>query len=252
MSTVTKKELIDRIAEHTQAKRVSVKRIVQAFLDEIVRELCQDNRLEFRDFGVFETRTRASRTAQNPEDARARGRADETHGEVQDGPAHEAESHRFGRVGPAKPGRARCKTEHVRQVFRLRSLIWWKERSSGSTHRKGYGFIGTADGRDVFVHYSSIAGDGFKTLDEGDTVLFDIVEGEKGLQPPTSWRKPRRKTRHHHNRRDREEVRSITLRLFAPDDGASRSQRAPSRFRPGRKLRPDTCYSSCSQNLIGI
>jgi integration host factor subunit beta len=66
MATVTKKELIDRIAEHTQAKRVSVKRIVQAFLDEIVSELCQDNRLEFRDFGVFETRTRAQRTAQNP------------------------------------------------------------------------------------------------------------------------------------------------------------------------------------------
>lgn len=66
MPTVTKKELIDRIAERTQAKRVAVKRIVQAFLDEIVTELCQDNRLEFRDFGVFETRTRASRTAQNP------------------------------------------------------------------------------------------------------------------------------------------------------------------------------------------
>jgi len=66
MATVTKKELIDRIAERTQAKRVSVKRIVQAFLDEIIQELCQDNRLEFRDFGVFETRTRASRIAQNP------------------------------------------------------------------------------------------------------------------------------------------------------------------------------------------
>jgi integration host factor subunit beta len=66
MATVTKKELIDRIAERTQAKRVSVKRIVQAFLDEIITELCQDNRLEFRDFGVFETRTRASRIAQNP------------------------------------------------------------------------------------------------------------------------------------------------------------------------------------------
>ena len=66
MATVTKKELIDRIAERTQAKRVSVKRIIQAFLDEITAELCKNNRLEFRDFGVFETRTRAARTAQNP------------------------------------------------------------------------------------------------------------------------------------------------------------------------------------------
>ena len=48
--------------------------------------------------------------------------------------------------------------------------------------RKGYGFIGTDDGRDVFVHYSSINGDGFKTLGEGDVVLFDIAEGEKGLR----------------------------------------------------------------------
>ena len=66
MATITKKELIDRIAERTQAKRVTVKSIVQAFLDEITRELCENNRLEFRDFGVFETRTRASRVAQNP------------------------------------------------------------------------------------------------------------------------------------------------------------------------------------------
>ena len=66
MSTVTKKELIDRIAETTQAKRVIVKRIVQSFLDEVITELSNDNRLEFRDFGVFETRTRAARVAQNP------------------------------------------------------------------------------------------------------------------------------------------------------------------------------------------
>ena len=67
MATVTKKELIDRIAERTQAKRVTVKRIIQTFLDEITKELCENNnRLEFRDFGVFETKTRASRTAQNP------------------------------------------------------------------------------------------------------------------------------------------------------------------------------------------
>ena len=66
MATVTKKELIDVIAERTQAKRVLVKHIVQAFLDEVTNQLCKDNRLEFRDFGVFETRVRAARIAQNP------------------------------------------------------------------------------------------------------------------------------------------------------------------------------------------
>ncbi|MHC4583313.1 MAG: HU family DNA-binding protein, partial [Planctomycetota bacterium] len=65
-ATITKKELIDRIAERTQAKRVTVKSVIQAFLDEITRELSENNRLEFRDFGVFETRTRAARVAQNP------------------------------------------------------------------------------------------------------------------------------------------------------------------------------------------
>jgi CspA family cold shock protein len=48
--------------------------------------------------------------------------------------------------------------------------------------RKGYGFIATADGRDVFVHYSSISGNGYKSLVEGDPVTFDVVEGEKGLR----------------------------------------------------------------------
>jgi len=48
--------------------------------------------------------------------------------------------------------------------------------------RKGYGFIATADGRDIFVHYSSISGDGYKTLVEGDPVTFDVVDGEKGLR----------------------------------------------------------------------
>ena len=46
--------------------------------------------------------------------------------------------------------------------------------------RKGYGFIAAADGKDVFVHYSSITSDGYKTLEEGDPVSFDIVQGEKG------------------------------------------------------------------------
>ncbi len=46
--------------------------------------------------------------------------------------------------------------------------------------KKGYGFIEAPDGREVFVHYSDIGGEGFKTLDEGDPVTFDVVEGEKG------------------------------------------------------------------------
>ena len=66
MATITKKELIDRIAEMTSSKRVVVKRILQTFLDEIIDELGRGNRLEFRDFGVFESKSRAARVAQNP------------------------------------------------------------------------------------------------------------------------------------------------------------------------------------------
>ncbi len=66
MTTITKKELIDQISEKTNNKRVVVKRIIQAFLDDIIEELGKDNRLEFRDFGVFETKRRAARVAQNP------------------------------------------------------------------------------------------------------------------------------------------------------------------------------------------
>ena len=66
MATITKKELIDRIAESTNQRRVQVKKIVQLFLDEIVNELGKGNRLEFRDFGVFESRLRQARKAQNP------------------------------------------------------------------------------------------------------------------------------------------------------------------------------------------
>ena len=66
MSTVTKKELVGRIAQNTQAKRALVQATVQNFLDEVIVELANGNRLEFRDFGVFESSERAPRTAQNP------------------------------------------------------------------------------------------------------------------------------------------------------------------------------------------
>jgi integration host factor subunit beta len=66
MATITKKELIDRIADGTGHRRVQVKKVVQQFLDEIINELGKGNRLEFRDFGVFETKIRKARKAQNP------------------------------------------------------------------------------------------------------------------------------------------------------------------------------------------
>ena len=66
MATISKKDIVEKIADTTQAKKIVVKDIVQSFLDEITDELANGNRLEFRDFGVFEVRNRARRIAQNP------------------------------------------------------------------------------------------------------------------------------------------------------------------------------------------
>ena len=64
--TTTKKELVNRIADRTSQTKVVVKEILQAFLDEIILELSFGNRLEFREFGVFEVKERKARRAQNP------------------------------------------------------------------------------------------------------------------------------------------------------------------------------------------
>lgn len=60
------------------------------------------------------------------------------------------------------------------------------ERKTGTVKwfnsSKGFGFIEQPEGKDVFVHYSSISGDGFKNLEEGDSVEFTEAQGPKGLQ----------------------------------------------------------------------
>ena len=58
----------------------------------------------------------------------------------------------------------------------MQGIVKWFNNS------KGYGFIGRDDGPDVFVHYTAIVGEGYKTLNEGDKVEFEIVQGSKGPQ----------------------------------------------------------------------
>jgi CspA family cold shock protein len=85
----------------------------------------------------------------------------------------------------------RCPSRLLNAGSAKRSLIgkvFKKERSMAEgtvkwfNPRKGYGFIADKEGRDIFVHYASISGEGYKTLNEGETVSFDVVEGEKGLR----------------------------------------------------------------------
>jgi CspA family cold shock protein len=61
-------------------------------------------------------------------------------------------------------------------VDRLRGTVKWFNNA------KGYGFIGREDGPDVFVHYSAVTSEGYKSLSEGDAVEFEIVQGDKGPQ----------------------------------------------------------------------
>jgi cold shock protein len=61
-------------------------------------------------------------------------------------------------------------------VERLKGTVKWVNNA------KGYGFIGREDGADVFVHYSAITSEGYKSLQEGDQVEFEIAECQKGPQ----------------------------------------------------------------------
>lgn len=64
--TITKKELVLRIAEKTQQKQTITRDIIQMFIDDVIHELARGNRLELRDFGVFEVKVRKARKARNP------------------------------------------------------------------------------------------------------------------------------------------------------------------------------------------
>ncbi len=66
MNTITKRDLVQRISENTKVQQQKAKEVIQGFLDEIIKELASGNRLEFRDFGVFEPKSKAPRTARNP------------------------------------------------------------------------------------------------------------------------------------------------------------------------------------------
>lgn len=64
--TVTKRELCERIAKRTGYAQVITKEVIQLFLDEVIAELAKGNRMEFRNFGVFDTRLQPARKARNP------------------------------------------------------------------------------------------------------------------------------------------------------------------------------------------
>lgn len=65
---------------------------------------------------------------------------------------------------------------YFRREFFMKGTVKW------FNNQKGYGFISDAEGNDIFVHYSGLNGEGFKSLDEGQEVEFDVTEGAKGPQ----------------------------------------------------------------------
>ncbi len=91
------------------------------------------------------------------------------------------------REGLDGPGVAVLRASRVRQE-QSASLHVWKGGCMAAgkvkwfNDQKGFGFISDEQGNDIFVHFSGLAMDGFKTLDEGQSITFDVTEGNRGLQ----------------------------------------------------------------------
>jgi CspA family cold shock protein len=82
----------------------------------------------------------------------------------------------FLRVPEIAPFRGNLQEKGGMHVDRLKGTVKWFNNA------KGYGFLGRDEGPDVFIHYSSISSEGYKSLQEGDQVEFEIVQGQKGPQ----------------------------------------------------------------------
>ena len=79
----------------------------------------------------------------------------------------------FDKVATLRLGTSKERFRKEVNVLLKGTVKWFNDR-------KGYGFINTEDGRDIFVHFSSIDAPGFKTLSEGDQVNFDVEESDRG------------------------------------------------------------------------
>jgi len=87
------------------------------------------------------------------------------------------------------PGQDRCpvrsRERHGRNSFMASGKVKWFD------NRRGFGFIAQESGQDVFVHHSSIVGKGYKILNEGETVQFEVVNSDKGPKAKNVERLPR-------------------------------------------------------------